>query len=62
MEFRSLNISDLKSLLELYQQLDKDDDQGLFEQSGAARIEAHRFYEHVGFNGASKKAFDMRLE
>ena len=146
MEFRSLNISDLKSLLELYQQLDKDDDQALFEQSertwqeiegnaniqyfgaidngkvvstcyavyipnltrgnrgicfienvvtdkqyrncglaskvidmaisfakdhncykvilqsGASRTEAHRFYEHVGFNGASKKAFDMRLE
>ncbi len=31
-------------------------------QSGAARSEAHRFYEHKGFNGTSKKAFDMRLD
>lgn len=31
-------------------------------QSGMARTEAHRFYEHKGFNGSSKKAFDMRLE
>ena len=31
-------------------------------QSGIARTEAHRFYESMGFNGASKKAFDMRLE
>lgn len=31
-------------------------------QSGMTRIEAHRFYEHKGFNGMSKKAFDMRLE
>ena len=146
MEFRRLNILDLKSLLELYRQLDKDDEQGLFEQServwreieddpniqyfgaiengkvvstcyavyipnltrgnrgicfienvvtdkqyrncglaskvidmavsfakdrhcykvilqsGAARTDAHRFYEHVGFDGESKKAFDMRLE
>ncbi|MDO5434781.1 MAG: GNAT family N-acetyltransferase [Clostridia bacterium] len=31
-------------------------------QSGAARTEAHRFYEHKGFSGTSKKAFDMRLE
>ena len=30
-------------------------------QSGAARTEAHRFYEHKGFNGTSKKAFDLRL-
>ena len=30
-------------------------------QSGAARTEAHRFYENLGFNGGSKKAFDMRL-
>ena len=146
MEFRRLNISDLKSLLELYQQLDKDDDQGFFEQSesvwqeiednanihyfgaidngkvvstcyavyipnltrgnrgicfienvvtdkqyrncglaskvidmavsfakdhhcykvilqsGIARTEAHRFYENIGFDGSSKKAFDMRLQ
>ena len=31
-------------------------------QSGMARTEAHRFYESKGFNGTSKKAFDMRLE
>ena len=31
-------------------------------QSGIARTEAHRFYESKGFNGTSKKAFDMRLE
>jgi GNAT superfamily N-acetyltransferase len=31
-------------------------------QSGISRTEAHRFYESMGFNGASKKAFDMRLE
>ncbi len=31
-------------------------------QSGIARTEAHRFYENKGFNGNSKKAFDMRLE
>ena len=31
-------------------------------QSGMARNEAHRFYEHQGFDGASKKAFDMRLD
>lgn len=31
-------------------------------QSGIARVDAHQFYEHQGFNGSSKKAFDMRLE
>jgi len=31
-------------------------------QSGMSRTEAHRFYEHIGFNGESKKAFDMRLD
>ena len=31
-------------------------------QSGKARTEAHRFYERTGFDGESKKAFDMRLE
>ena len=31
-------------------------------QSGAARTEAHQSHEHEGFSGASKKAFDMRLE
>ena len=31
-------------------------------QSGASRKEAHRFYEDKGFNGESKKAFDMRLD
>ena len=31
-------------------------------QSGKARTEAHRFYERKGFDGESKKAFDMRLE
>ena len=31
-------------------------------QSGIAREEAHHFYESKGFNGDSKKAFDMRLE
>ena len=31
-------------------------------QSGMSQTEAHRFYESKGFNGTSKKAFDMRLE
>lgn len=31
-------------------------------QSGISRTKAHRFYENMGFNGTSKKAFDMRLE
>ena len=31
-------------------------------QSGKARTDAHRFYESKGFDGESKKAFDMRLE
>ena len=31
-------------------------------QSGASRIEAHNFYEQKGFDGLSKKAFDMRFE
>ena len=31
-------------------------------QSGMARTEAHQFYKSKGFNGDSKKAFDMRLE
>ena len=31
-------------------------------QSGMSRTEAHRFYENKGFNGTSKKAFDMRME
>jgi GNAT superfamily N-acetyltransferase len=30
-------------------------------QSGIKRTEAHRFYENLGFNGESKKAFDLRL-
>ena len=30
-------------------------------QSGIARVDAHRFYENKGFDGSSKKAFDMRL-
>ena len=31
-------------------------------QSGIARTEAHQFYENKGFDGESKKAFDMRLD
>ncbi|MCL2722015.1 MAG: GNAT family N-acetyltransferase [Treponema sp.] len=30
-------------------------------QSGIKRPEAHKFYEKVGFNGESKKAFELRL-
>ncbi len=30
-------------------------------QSGGSRVNAHRFYESKGFDGDSKKAFDMRL-
>jgi ribosomal protein S18 acetylase RimI-like enzyme len=30
-------------------------------QSGSSRENAHRFYENKGFDGNSKKAFDMRL-
>lgn len=146
MEFRKLTVSDLPSLLELYCQLDENDDQCSFEQSkkgwdeiednsniqyfgaiddgkvvstcyavyipnltrgsrgicfienvvtdkeyrkrglaskvidmaiafakehhcykailqsGMARTEAHRLYENKGFDGTSKKAFDMRLD
>ncbi|WP_026512813.1 GNAT family N-acetyltransferase [Butyrivibrio sp. LB2008] len=146
MEFRKLTVSDLPSLLELYRQLDENDDQCSFEQSkkgwdeiednsniqyfgaiddgkvvstcyavyipnltrgsrgicfienvvtdkeyrnrglaskvidmaiafakehhcykailqsGTSRTETHRFYENKGFNGTSKKAFDMRLD
>ena len=31
-------------------------------QSGKSRTGAHQFYENKGFNGGSKKAFDMRLD
>ena len=31
-------------------------------QSGRGRTEAHQFYKNKGFNGESKKAFDMRLD
>ncbi|MGT2666382.1 GNAT family N-acetyltransferase [Streptococcus rifensis] len=31
-------------------------------QSGITRKGAHRFYEYKGFDGASKRAFDMRLD
>ena len=31
-------------------------------QSGMNRMEAHQLYESKGFNGGSKKAFDMRLD
>ena len=31
-------------------------------QSGKSRTGAHQFYENKGFNGESKKAFDMRLD
>jgi GNAT superfamily N-acetyltransferase len=30
-------------------------------QSGNNRTEAHEFYEAIGFDGASKKAFEMRF-
>jgi len=30
-------------------------------QSGKERTAAHRFYESLGFNGESKRAFEMRL-
>ena len=96
MEFIRLTSTDLRSLLELYKQLDADNqcsaeqsesvwkeieadaniryfgavDDGkvvstcyaVYIPSGADRTEAHLFYENKGFNGESKKAFDMRLE
>jgi len=31
-------------------------------QSGIEREEAHKFYEKLGFDGKSKKAFELRLE
>ena len=31
-------------------------------QSGMTRMEAHQLYESKGFNGESKRAFDMRLD
>lgn len=33
----------------------------VFLLSGSGRKEAHRFYESLGFDGNSKKAFDLRL-
>ncbi len=30
-------------------------------QSGISRKEAHRMYENLGFNGASKRAYDLRF-
>lgn len=30
-------------------------------QSGIARTQAHEFYKSLGFNGESKKAFDLRF-
>ncbi|MCL1917724.1 MAG: GNAT family N-acetyltransferase [Peptococcaceae bacterium] len=30
-------------------------------QSGIKRIEAHKFYEAAGFDGASKRAFELRF-
>lgn len=30
--------------------------------SGAARTEAHAFYESLGFSGTAKKGFDLRLD
>ena len=30
-------------------------------QSGIKRKEAHKFYENIGFNGESKKAFELRF-
>ena len=31
-------------------------------QSGIKRTEAHAFYESIGFDGSSKKAFEMRFD
>jgi len=30
-------------------------------QSGIIRTEAHKFYEKIGFNGGSKRAFELRF-
>jgi GNAT superfamily N-acetyltransferase len=30
-------------------------------QSGIKRVEAHKFYENIGFNGESKKAYELRF-
>jgi ribosomal protein S18 acetylase RimI-like enzyme len=30
-------------------------------QSGIRRIEAHKFYESIGFDGKSKKAYELRF-
>jgi ribosomal protein S18 acetylase RimI-like enzyme len=30
-------------------------------QSGKKRVEAHKFYEKIGFNGKSKKAYELRF-
>ena len=65
---------DLPSLLELYNQLASQiidmaisyaKEKRCYKvilQSGIARTEAHQLYENKGFNGNSKRAFDMRLE
>ena len=50
MEFRKLTVSDLPSLLELYRQLDENDDQYSFEQSkkGWDEIEDNSNIQYFG--------------
>ena len=71
MEFRRLTASDLVSLLDLYSQLDANDREYSIDQSKEVwkEIEADDNIQYFGaiddgkgFNGGSKRAFDMRLD
>ena len=49
--FRIATNADMPQLLKLYGEL----------QSGVTRPEAHKFYESMGFDGNSKRAFEIRF-
>jgi len=83
-EYGILLENELLSLLELYKQLNLEDnmineftarniiknaikyakEQNCYKillQSGDKRTDAHGFYESIGFDGESKRAFEIRL-
>ncbi|MBQ1593008.1 MAG: GNAT family N-acetyltransferase, partial [Treponema sp.] len=59
-DFRKMGLA-RKVIEKVVEEAKKENCYKVILQSGIARKEAHRFYENVGFNGESKKAFDMRL-
>ena len=59
-DFRKMGLA-RKVIEKVVEESKKENCYKVILQSGIARKEAHRFYENVGFNGESKKAFDMRL-